>query len=144
MRPFSFRIHYLGYLFRKSTETVNRQQKVGRVKVRAYWDKYKKDIRCPETEQRASDDLNITKYAVDSVNIRFTRELAVVYKLDFNFVDEKDGLTLLDYIQKRLDYMKTLTPAPEIRIREYEAAYRAVVRAGGKHKKDLTPEELNQ
>lgn len=117
---------------------------VGRVKVRAYWDKYKKDIRCPETGQRASDDLNITKYAVDSVNSNFTRELAIVYKLDFNFVDAKDGLTLLDYIQKHLDYAKNLTPPPETIIRDYEAVYRAVVRAGGKHKKDLTPEELNQ
>lgn len=117
---------------------------VGRVKVRTYWDKYKKDIRCPETGQRDSDDLNITKYAVDSVNSSFTRELAVVYKLDFNFVDEKDGLTLLDYIQKQLDYARTLTPPTESLINEYEAVYRAVVRAGGKHKKDLTPEELNQ
>src|SRR5690606_6130820 len=33
---------------------------IGRAKVKAYWDKYKKDIRCPETGQRASDDLNIT------------------------------------------------------------------------------------
>src|SRR5690606_22365732 len=114
----------------------------GRAKVKAYWDKYKKDIRCPETGQRSSDDLNITKYAVDSVNVAFTHELAVAYKLDFNFVDEKDGLTLLDYIQKRLDYAKTLTPPPNIRIKEYEAVYDAVVRAGGKHAKDFTPEEL--
>lgn len=119
-------------------------KEVGRAKVKSYWNKYKNDIRCPETGQSSSDDLNITKYAIDNANSNFTKELALIYKLDFNFVDKKDNFTLLDYIQMRLDHVKSLVPSPETTIREYESVYKAVVKAGGKHKKDLPPEELKR
>lgn len=106
---------------------------VGRVKVQRYWNKYKKDIRCPATGRRDTDDLSVAKHAMDTSGIRFVRELAIAYKVDFNFVDEKDGLTVLDFVQKRIYQANRLVPKPQETLIEYQAIYDAIVRAGGKH-----------
>lgn len=106
---------------------------VGRVKVQRYWNKYKKDIRCPATGRRDTDDLSVAKHAMDTSGIRFVRELAIAYKVDFNFIDEKDGLTVLDFVQKRIYQANRLVPKPEQTLIEYQAIYDAIVRAGGKH-----------
>lgn len=115
---------------------------VGREKVRNYWNKYKKDIRCPGQGLSDTDNISVAKHAIDTSSVRFTRELAIAYKVDFNFVDEKDGMTVLDFVQKRIDQANRLVPKPEQTLIEYQAVYDAIVRVGGKHKKDLTPEEL--
>lgn len=117
---------------------------VGREKVRAMWNKYKEDIRCPIGTNSPSEDLNITKFAIDSTNHRFTSELVISYKLDFNFIDKKDGKTLLDFVQKRIEDEKRYIPTSEIKLREYGNLYQAIVKNGGKHAKDLTPEELKR
>lgn len=106
---------------------------VGRVKVQRYWNKYKKDIRCPATGRRDTDDLSVAKHAMDTSGIRFVRELAIAYKVDFNFVDEKDGLTVLDFVQKRINMANRRVPKPEPLLIEYQAVYDSVVKAGGKH-----------
>ena len=106
---------------------------VGRVKVQRYWNKYKKDIRCPSTGTRDTDDLSVAKHAVDTSGIRFVRELAIAYKVDFNFIDEKDGLTVLDFVKVRINMANRTIPKPQARLIEYQAVYDAIVRAGGKH-----------
>lgn len=106
---------------------------VGRVKVQRYWNKYKKDIRCPATGRRDTDDLSVAKHAMDTSGIRFVRELAIAYKVDFNFIDEKDGLTVLDFVQKRIYQANRKVPKPDAIILEYQAVYDAIVKAGGKH-----------
>ena len=106
---------------------------VGRVKVQRYWNKYKKDIRCPSTGGRDTDDLSVAKHAVDTSGIRFVRELAIAYKVDFDFIDEKDGLTVLDFVQKRIYQANRQVPKPEPLLIEYQAVYDAIVKAGGKH-----------
>jgi len=106
---------------------------VGRVKVQRYWNKYKKDIRCPGQGLSDTDDLSVAKHAMDTSGIRFVRELAIAYKVDFNFIDEKDGLTVLDFVQKRIYQANRLVPKPEQTLIEYQAIYDAIVRAGGKH-----------
>src|SRR5690606_18601650 len=115
---------------------------VGRAKVRKMWSRYKEIIRCEVGSGSRSEDLNIAKFAIDATNHRFASELVIAYKCDFNFVDKKDGMTLLDFMQERLDDQKRLTPPAEDLIRDYENLYRAIVRNGGKHAKDLTPEDL--
>ncbi len=115
---------------------------VGRAKVRKMWNLYKEIIRPGVTGTARSEDLNIAKYAIDATNHRFASELVIAYKCDFNFVDKKDGMTLLDFVQSRIDEEKRLTPPAENKIRDYENLYRAIVRNGGKHAKDLTPEDL--
>lgn len=110
---------------------------VGREKVRKMWAKHKESIRCSVTGTSRSEDLNIAKFAIDSTNHRFTSELVIAYKCDFNFIDKKDGMTLLDFVQERIEDQKRLTPPAEILIRDYENLYRAIVRNGGKHAKDL-------
>ena len=110
---------------------------VGRAKVRKMWNLYKEIIRPGVTGTARSEDLNIAKYAIDATNHRFASELVIAYKCDFNFVDKKDGRTLLDFMQDRLDEEKRLTPPAEDLIRDYENLYRAIVRNGGKHAKDL-------
>ncbi len=105
---------------------------------------YKEIIRPGVTGTARSEDLNIAKYAIDSTNHRFASELVIAYKCDFNFVDKKDGRTLLDFVQERIEDQKRLTPPAELLIRDYENLYKAIVRNGGKHAKDLTPEELKQ
>ncbi len=84
-----------------------------------------------------SEDLNIAKYAIDATNHRFASELVIAYKCDFNFVDKKDGMTLLDFVQERIEDQKRLTPPAEVLIQDYENLYKAIVRNGGKHAKDL-------
>lgn len=106
---------------------------VGRVKVQRYWNKYKKDIRCPGQGLSDTDDLSVAKHAMDTSGIRFVRELAIAYKVDFNFVDEKDGLTVLDFVQKRIYQANRQVPKPEPLLIEYQAVYDAIVKAGGKH-----------
>ena len=106
---------------------------VGRVKVQLYWNKYKKDIRCPGQGLSDTDDLSVAKHAMDATGIRFVRELAIAYKVDFNFIDEKDGLTVLDFVQKRIYMANRRTPKPESLLIEYQAVYDAIVKAGGKH-----------
>lgn len=106
---------------------------VGRVKVQRYWNKYKKDIRCPATGRRDTDDLSVAKHAMDTSGIRFVRELAIAYKVDFNFIDEKDGLTVLDFVQKRIYQANRLVPKPEQTLIEFQAIHDAIVKAGGKH-----------
>lgn len=110
---------------------------VGRAKVRKMWNQYKEIIRPSVTGTSRSEDLNIAKFAIDSSNHRFASELVIVYKCDFNFVDKKDGMTLLDFVQKRIEREKELTPPAEDLIRDYENLCRAIVRNGGKHAKDL-------
>lgn len=110
---------------------------VGRAKVKAYWEKHKTEIRCPITELNFAEDLSITKYAVDALNTRFTAELAVAYKLNLNFVDEKDGMTILDYIQAKINSIKNQVPVPERLLQDHETVYNHVKRSGGKHAKDL-------
>ena len=106
---------------------------VGRVKVQRYWNKYKKELRCPSIGTRDTDDLSVAKHAMDTSGIRFVRELAIAYKVDFNFVDEKDGLTVLDFVQKRIYQANRLIPKPEQTLIEFQAIYDAIVKAGGKH-----------
>ncbi len=106
---------------------------VGRVKVQRYWNKYKKELRCPSTGTRDTDELSVAKHAMDTPGIRFVRELAIAYKVDFNFVDEKDGLTVLDFVQVRINMANRTIPKPEARLIEYQAVYDAIVKAGGKH-----------
>lgn len=106
---------------------------VGRVKVQRYWNKYKKELRCPSTGTRDTDELSVAKHAMDTSGIRFVRELAIAYKVDFNFVDEKDGLTVLDFVQVRINMANRTIPKPEARLIEYQAVYDAIVKAGGKH-----------
>ena len=106
---------------------------VGRVKVQRYWNKYKKELRCPSTGTRDTDDLSVAKHAMDTSGIRFVRELAIAYKVDFDFIDEKDGLTVLDFVQKRIYMANRRTPKPESLLIEYQAVYDAIVKAGGKH-----------
>ena len=106
---------------------------VGRVKVQRYWNKYKKELRCPSTGTRDTDELSVAKHAMDTSGIRFVRELAIAYKVNFNFIDEKDGLTVLDFVQKRIYQANSLVPKPEQTQIEYQAIYDAIVRAGGKH-----------
>lgn len=106
---------------------------VGRVKVQRYWNKYKKDIRCPGQGLSDTDDLSVAKHAMDTSGIRFVRELAIAYKVDFDFIDEKDGLTVLDFVQKRIYMANRRTPKPESLLIEYQAVYDAIVKAGGKH-----------
>src|SRR5690606_8643541 len=106
---------------------------VGRVKVQRYWNKYKKELRCPSTGTRDTDDLSVAKHAMDTSGIRFVRELAIAYKVDFDFIDEKDGLTVLDFVQKRIYQANRQVPKPEPLLIEYQAVYDAIVRAGGKH-----------
>ncbi len=106
---------------------------VGRVKVQRYWNKYKKELRCPSIGTRDTDDLSVAKHAMDTSGIRFVRELAIAYKVDFNFIDEKDGLTVLDFVQKRIYMANRRTPKPESLLIEYQAVYDAIVKAGGKH-----------
>ena len=106
---------------------------VGRVKVQRYWNKYKKELRCPSTGTRDTDDLSVAKHAMDTSGIRFVRELAIAYKVDFNFVDEKDGLTVLDFVQKRIYQANRQVPKPEATLIEFQAVYDAIVKAGGKH-----------
>lgn len=110
---------------------------VGREKVRRMWAKHKENIRCEVGGGSRSEDLNIAKFAIDSTNHRFASELVIAYKCDFNFVDKKDGMTLLDFVQSRIDEEKRLNPPAENKIRDYENLYRAIVRNGGKHAKDL-------
>ncbi len=106
---------------------------VGRVKVQRYWNKYKKELRCPSTGTRDTDDLSVAKHAMDTSGIRFVRELAIAYKVDFNFVDEKDGLTVLDFVQKRIYQANRQVPKPEPLLIEYQAVYDAIEKVGGKH-----------
>ena len=106
---------------------------VGRVKVQRYWNKYKKELRCPPIGTRDTDDLSVAKHAMDTSGIRFVRELAIAYKVDFNFIDEKDGLTVLDFVQKRIYMANRRTPKPEPLLIEYQAVYDAIVKVGGKH-----------
>ncbi|QIG88839.1 hypothetical protein G6R40_03765 [Chryseobacterium sp. POL2] len=70
---------------------------------------------------------------MDATGIRFVRELAIAYKVDFNFIDEKDGLTVLDFVKVRIDMANRTIPKPQARLIEYQAVYDAIVRAGGKH-----------
>ena len=117
---------------------------VGRAKVRKMWNQYKKIIRADITGTSRSEDLNVAKFAFDSYNDRFVSELVIAYKCDFNFVDKKDKMTLLDHVQERIQDQKRLTPPADNLIRSYENLYKAIVRNGGKHAKDLTKEELEQ
>lgn len=110
---------------------------IGRAKVRKMWNKYKEIIRPSVTGTSRSEDLNIAKFAIDATNHRFASELVIAYKCDFNFVDKKDGRTLLDFMQERINREKELTPPAEALIRDYENLYKAIVKNGGKHAKDL-------
>lgn len=116
---------------------------VGRVKGRRYWNKYKKEIINPLGTSDTgglftdTDGRNITKYAIDRcLGNNFVRKLAIAYRADFNFVDEKDGMTVLDFLQQRIYMAKRLTPLPEESLKEFDAIYRDIVRAGGKHSEE--------
>lgn len=114
-------------------------REVGREKVRKMWAKYKEKIRCPPIGSSLAEDLNITKFAIVRFNHRFTYELVVVYKLDFNFIDEKDGMTLLDFVQDMIEFQERQVPPAEELIQYYERIYNGIVKNGGKHAKDLSP-----
>lgn len=81
-------------------------------KVRRMWKRYALDFQCTTA---GLQDGNILRYAVEKHFLDFIDDIVTTYGLDINFVDPRDGQSLLDWVRgrealhdsQRAEYAKT-------------------------------------
>lgn len=106
------------------SETVRQQ------KIRETWNKFENEFKCnsPRFDVR---DGNLLKFAAHKEFESFLYEAAVIWKVNLNKVDA-DGLTVLDYLKKKIEENKGNPFEPKFR-----TYYNMLDKAGAKHRTEL-------
>jgi hypothetical protein len=98
-------------------------------KVQAFWDKYGKQLSC---DAFIVNNGNILKLGVFKLFDDFVMDLTRRWKVDFNYIDPADNLTLLDFIQSEIERYKG-SPREAV-LKRY---YKQFQEAGAKHRSEL-------
>ncbi|MCM2348398.1 MAG: hypothetical protein NDI69_00165 [Bacteriovoracaceae bacterium] len=103
-------------------------QEVVNKKVAAMWKEHEKILYCNALTFEVMNG-NAIKFAVQYTFDDYIEQVAE-WKIDLNHVDQSDGRTLLDYVQKKIDESEALRG----RMQRY---YDILRKAGAKHKSEL-------
>lgn len=109
----------------------NDSEKLISQKVNKMWQKYGSSFKCNSTQFDVSNG-SILKFAVAKGFSSFLFDAAQVWKIDLNQVDESDGRTLVDYLEKEI--RRNQGNANEPVLKQY---LKVLVDAGAKRKSEL-------
>lgn len=79
---------------------------VVKVKVQQMWNKHREDFYSYFDPTSDAAGLNVAKWSVGWGGSLFIRDMIRRYELDFNFIDPKDGKTIIDYLKNRVSYIR--------------------------------------
>jgi hypothetical protein len=82
-------------------------EKTANAKINKMWNKYKKDFKC-DTLDFALSNGNILKFSLSQKMPEVIETLAGTYGLDINFVDPKDNMNVLDYVNNEIKKLSQL------------------------------------
>lgn len=74
---------------------------VAKLKIGKMWNKYKKDFKCDSLDFGLSNG-NVLKYSLSQKMPEVIETLADTYGLDINFIDPKDNMNILDYVDAEI------------------------------------------
>ena len=106
-------------------------------KIQNMWNKNRETFRCYNYPTSIASDRNVTKFSLDTGFTAFLIEAVRKYKLDMNFVDPADKLTILDFIEEREKYIRNLQPVDTPKADEYKKIYNLLKLNGAKHSWEL-------
>ncbi|ESU25050.1 hypothetical protein FEDK69T_02400 [Flavobacterium enshiense DK69] len=101
------------------------------------WKYFGPNFRCYNYSDSVATDMNFLKFTVD-MNFSVPVLAAVkLWKIDINVVDTYDGKTLMDFLLKRIEYVKNSPPVDHVRVSELQRLYDLLRKNGGKHAHEL-------
>ena len=106
-------------------------------KVQCMWNKYKEKFRCYNYPNSIATDRNITKFTMDMGFDAFLIEMSRKYKGDLNFIDPKDGKTILDFLKEQMELIRRTPPVNFEKADDYERTYNMIKKNGAKHSWEL-------
>jgi hypothetical protein len=112
-------------------DIVNDSEKVISQKVNKMWQKYGSSFTCNSTQFDVTDG-SILKFVIKKKFSDFLFDAAQVWKIDLNQVDESDGRTLVDYVEKEIRRNKGNANEPVLK--QY---LKVLVDAGAKRRSEL-------
>lgn len=102
-------------------------------KVRSMWSIYRELIIAPPIPNSVATDKSILKFSVDVGFTTMFTELLRRYKVDVNFVDPKDGYTILDFIEDRIQHVRNSPPVDVEKLQEFEMYVQMLKERGVQH-----------
>ena len=108
-----------------------------KLKIQQMWNKNRETFRCYNYPTSIASDRNVTKFSLDTGFTAFLIEAVRKYKLDMNFLDPADKLTILDFIEEREKYIRNLQPVDTPKADEYQKIYNLLKTNGAKHSWEL-------
>lgn len=105
-------------------------------KIKKMWNKYHKTLTCDIPGFDISNG-NVLKYSIAKSFPDLVLDTVKTYDLNINFKDPVDGLTVLDYVQKKLKYYQQNPSAYSSHIRDLTKIYEILRSRGAKHAQEL-------
>ena len=104
-------------------------------KIQIMWNTYRTEFKCPGGVTDSIRNGNVTKYAMDNQFSTFVVYIIKKYELDMNFIDPKDGKTLLDFVEEELATLRKANYTDKAD--DYQRVYDLLIKTGAKRAKDL-------
>lgn len=104
-------------------------------KIQIMWNTYRTEFKCPGGVSDTLNNGNVTKYAMDNGFTTFVVYSIKKYELDMNFIDPKDGKTLLDFVEEQLTRWRKTNYTEKAD--EYQRVYDLLIKSGAKRAKEL-------
>ena len=102
-----------------------------KIKINKMWNVHKKEFRCWGYTDVSVSDGNVLKFSMDVGFSEFVKNVVETYDFDLNFEDPADGLTILDFVKRRIgDFQKK---KDEDKVEEFEEVYAYLLTKGAKH-----------
>ena len=105
-------------------------EKMAASKISKMWNKYKKEFKCDSLSFSLSNG-NILKYSLSQKMPELIETFSERYGLDINFIDPKDNMNVLDYIDSEIKKLQQL-PNSEASIKIYNEYRLRLIDVGAK------------
>jgi len=102
-------------------------------KVTTMWNLYRELLVANNYPTSLATDKNILKFSVDMGFTTLFTELLKRYKVDMNFIDPRDGKTILDFIEERIKFIRTSPPVDTDKAELYESFVKLLKNNGVQH-----------
>lgn len=132
----NFSYKYQEDLWKMSCAEVGKDtSETAKQKIQIMWNTYRTEFKCPGGVTDSIHNGNVTKYAMDNQFSTFVVYSIKKYELDMNFIDPRDGKTLLDFVEEQLEMWKKTSFTSKTN--EYQRVYDLLIKTGAKRAKDL-------
>lgn len=121
---------YRKRLYDAACTSITEQPKIRSEKVKTMWEKLEDRMVC-NTIGFDVENGNLIKFAVSVLNDDFIDDV-IYWKINLNKIDRSDDATVLDYVKKRIEYVKGTAVEPKL-----QSYYAKLRNAGAKHKSEL-------